>query len=350
MTNRILLLDLLRAIAILLVFLAHTVLSYGAPSYLAPLQLGGSGVDLFFLLSGWLIGSQLFKELEQYGNIEIKRFWVRRWMRTLPAYYAVLIFTITQHFLTKDSFEFPLEHFFFIQNYGFNLHIFTVSWSLCVEEQFYLIIAPTLLFLSKMKKNYRSVLLFIAIILPFFFRELGWHTSDSLYETHVRWDCCIMGIFLAHLKFSYPQKWIQLLKHSGKMALAALVIYLMFYLTRWTTDMLHGHPDKLLLSLIFATWVIWANSKTSHHLFSGHKFILYISTRSYAIYLLHPDALAVVKRFLPQDNFILYMSVAFAISCLGAEVLYRIIEKPFMHLRNNFGFSQSRSYIEKNKI
>jgi peptidoglycan/LPS O-acetylase OafA/YrhL len=72
------------------------VLSYGSPSYLAPLQFGGTGVDLFFLLSGWLIGSQLFTEKQKSSTIDVKRFWIRRWMRTMPAYFVVLLATLAQ--------------------------------------------------------------------------------------------------------------------------------------------------------------------------------------------------------------------------------------------------------------
>ena len=126
--------DLLRAIAITLVILAHSVFSYGAPEHLAPLQFGGTGVDLFFVLSGWLLGGLLFKEAEKNGNIDIKRFWIRRWMRTFPAYYAVLIIQVSQRYLTKDDVDFPWEYFVFVQNYSYPLDFFFFFWSLSVEE------------------------------------------------------------------------------------------------------------------------------------------------------------------------------------------------------------------------
>jgi peptidoglycan/LPS O-acetylase OafA/YrhL len=95
--------DFFRSIAILMVILSHSILSYGAPQYLSPLQLGGTGVDLFFVLSGWLLGGQLFKEINIDGNVSIRKFWIRRWMRTLPAYYAVLMLSVTQRLTTKES-------------------------------------------------------------------------------------------------------------------------------------------------------------------------------------------------------------------------------------------------------
>lgn len=91
-------LDCFSALAIMLVFTGHTILSFGSPAALAPLQFGGTGVDLFFVLSGWLIGNQILIEQNRFGNIDIPRFWIRRWMRTLPAYYTILLLTVFQYY------------------------------------------------------------------------------------------------------------------------------------------------------------------------------------------------------------------------------------------------------------
>lgn len=333
-------LDLLRAIAILMVFTGHTVLSYGSPSVLSPLQFGGTGVDLFFVLSGWLIGEQLFKELSQYGNIEIRRFWIRRWMRTLPAYYAVLGYTIVQNLLMQPDFSIPWNYFFFTQNYNEKLSVFTVSWSLCVEEQFYLVIAPLIVFLAKVSRHKRTLILIILLLLPSLFRELDWYSS--LKETHVRWDCCVMGILLANIKFSYPELWQKLLDLSPKVASCALLIYLSFFYFRWVPNELIDDPSKLGLAFIFATWVIWANNRAIIFSQIPYRIIYYVSTRSYAIYLLHPDALAVAQRLLPTQPFILYYVFAIIVSCVAAEILYRVVEYPIMNMRSKFSFSQSR--------
>ena len=341
MQNRNVSLDLLRAIAILMVFIGHTLLSYGSPSHLSPLQFGGTGVDLFFVLSGWLIGYQLFKELNKFNNIDIKRFWIRRWMRTLPAYYAVLFFTVAQQYLTKANFSFPIEYLFFLQNYDHPINLFTVSWSLCVEEQFYLLIAPLVVLLTKTNRHNRTAILVVLMLLPSLFRELNLY--ESLKETHVRWDCCVMGVLLANICYSYPNFWKKLLSVGPKAALIALIIYLSFYYFRWNPNELISDPSKLLLAFIFGTWILWANA--SHISFNkpSNAIIYYISTRSYAIYLLHPDALAVCKRLLIDQHFSLYIITAFIISCVAAEVLYRCIENPIMNIRSKFSFSNSRT-------
>ncbi len=340
MRNRNILLDVLRALAILMVFTGHTVLSYGSPAALSPLQFGGTGVDLFFVLSGWLIGYQLFSELNKYGNIDVKRFWIRRWMRTLPAYYAVLIFTIIQLTVTKDNFTFPFNYFIFTQNYDYPLSFFTISWSLCVEEQFYLVIAPAIVLLAKVKANTRTSILFFLLFLPSLFRELDWYSSAS--ETHVRWDCCIMGIILANFKSSYSKLWEKALAFAPVAASISLLIYLCFYYFRWNPSEYISDPSKLVLAILFGSWVLWANKHSELTHFWGSSIVMYVSTRSYAIYLLHPDALAVTKRLLPEAHFMVYISFAFILSCLVSEVLYRLIELPGMKLRSKYAFSKSR--------
>lgn len=84
-------LDIMRSVSILLVLLQHIGFYI---SGLAPLRLGGVGVEVFFVLSGFLIGGILFKEIHKGNNLfqTLKSFWIRRWFRILPLYYAVLLF------------------------------------------------------------------------------------------------------------------------------------------------------------------------------------------------------------------------------------------------------------------
>ncbi len=198
-------LDCFRALAIMLVFTAHSILAFGAPAILAPFQFGGTGVDLFFVLSGWLIGNQLLLEKKKFGDIDVPRFWIRRWMRTMPAYYAVLLVTILQLYLTKEDFSFPWPHLFFLQNYLGDLSVFYVSWSLSVEEQFYLFIAPLFVLTLALDKKYQVFVLLTLLVCPSIFRYLELYSSHT--ETHVRLDCCAMGVLLAYLKHYKQHVW-----------------------------------------------------------------------------------------------------------------------------------------------
>ena len=329
--ERIRSMDTLRSIAILMVLLAHTVLGYGAPAGLAPIQLGGMGVDLFFVLSGWLLGGQLFKEMGQ-GRINIRRFWVRRWLRTLPAYYAVLLFTMGQQILTKDDPATPWTFFFFIQNYDYPLPIFSVSWSLAVEEQFYLFIAPLLAFSMYLKNGPRLAVLVFIFLLPSYFRYMGWYGTTA--ETHVRLDGCMMGVILAAIKYQHSGIWRVLLKYSGFMALVATIFCILFFYQRWFPVTWLGDPGFFVRSIMFGAWVVYANSGAFAKWYLYFPGAYYIATRSYAIYLLHPDAIAITNRIPFDMSFPVYMLVVFLLSLFVAELLYRMIEQPFMRLRS----------------
>jgi len=250
--------DFLRAIAILSVMLAHTVLSYGAPESLSMLQFGGTGVDLFFVLSGWLLGGQLFKELNRSQSIDVKRFWIRRWMRTLPAYYAVLCLTIVQLYLTKNNFSFPFAYLFFLQNYDAPLHFFSISWSLCVEEQFYLCVAPLLLFSRKLGKHPTTLLLVLLLIMPEVFRQLEWYGHKN--ETHVRLDGCVMGVMLANLKYNYVRGWQWLTKHITPIFVFSVFYYLFTYYAKTNSALTFLIPGKFILACMFGIWVVFANA------------------------------------------------------------------------------------------
>jgi peptidoglycan/LPS O-acetylase OafA/YrhL len=324
----------------MMVFSGHTILSFGSPSLLAPLQFGGTGVDLFFVLSGWLIGRQLFKEQSRFGNIQLYRFWIRRWMRTLPAYYAVLTLTIIQQYINKPDFDFPWQHLLFLQNYKPDLSLFYVSWSLSVEEQFYLLIAPFALLLFKLPSRSHILLLIVLLLTPSLFRYLDLY--NELRETHVRIDCCAMGVLLAYIRQSKPRLWDILTRSAIKLMIPAVVIYLMAFVSRYNPQWGISDPSKLVLAVIFGIWVIWSETTNIRPNTWFMKVLMHISTRSYAMYLLHVDALAVTHKFLSGQHFILYYFTALCITMISSEVLYRMVELPVMNIRKYFSWSQSR--------
>lgn len=322
--------DSLRSIAILLVLVAHIILGFGAPSSIAPLQLGGIGVDLFFVLSGWLLGGQLFKE-SKTGSINIKTFWFKRWFRTLPAYYTVLFFTYFQQYITKIDPALPLDYLVFLQNYNYPLEIFSVSWSLAVEEQFYLFIAPFLLLIVKLSKRKQFLILLLLLMLPSVFRYLNLYTHYN--ETHVRLDGCVAGVLLAFIKQNFDVVWSKMLFHSRKIFFVSLIIFFYLFIQRYYPVIYLGEPSYFLLACVFSVWVIYANSNLSIMDSFKFPFSYYISTRSYAMYLLHPEAIAITNRFFNIDFFVLYMLFVLILTVALSEILYKFVELPFMRLR-----------------
>lgn len=331
--------DTLRSIAILMVVLAHSVLGFGAPEPLAPLQLGGIGVDLFFVLSGWLLGGQLFREMKN-GKIDIKRFWVRRWMRTLPAYYVILSLTLFQQLVTKDNPSLRWDYFFFLQNYNPPLDIFYVSWSLAVEEHFYLFIAPVLALIAPIPRSWKMLFFMILIFLPSVFRFFELY--DEKFETHVRIDGCVFGVFAAYLYVDFNRFWQLLEKYSGILFAISVLAFLMFFVQRWFPMDWISDPSILALAFVFVIWVIFANSSDGRK--NGFYFpgAYYIATRSYSLYLLHPEAIALINRVPVEFNFVVYLSLVLILSLFLSEFLYRFVELKFMNLRSKFSFSAER--------
>ncbi|MGZ6469403.1 MAG: acyltransferase family protein, partial [Bdellovibrionota bacterium] len=134
-------LDLLRTSAILLVLALHaSQLAPGRPWLLGYVSaFGWAGVDIFFVLSGFLIANQFFSGKKESSSSSVRGFYVKRWLRTLPLYFFVLTFYV----IIKPHLGFPFQgkpwHYaFFLQNYT-GVKDFVPSWSLCIEEQFYLL-------------------------------------------------------------------------------------------------------------------------------------------------------------------------------------------------------------------
>ena len=169
-------LDLLRATAITLVVVSHCTYLFiqdsDNPIVLFIRTLGAVGVDLFFVLSGFLIGGLLLKDIEQKRTdfSSLMMFWKRRWWRTLPNYFLMLLINIGIIFIFfNDVPDAIASYFVFTQNFsGAQSNFFTESWSLSIEEYAYLIL-PFLMFcaLFTFKKHESSVFLWTTLIVIF---------------------------------------------------------------------------------------------------------------------------------------------------------------------------------------
>lgn len=168
-------LDHLRAAAILLVFMYHY-RAFKHPDWIDSIgRFGWTGVDLFFVLSGFLISGQLFQEIKNTGEIGLKTFYIKRFFRIFPAYFFTLFLYFTFPFFREREALSPLWKFVsFTQNYGLNVinrGTFSHAWSLCIEEQFYLILPLLLLILLLIKRfKYLPYLMIVVIGLSFMTR------------------------------------------------------------------------------------------------------------------------------------------------------------------------------------
>ena len=222
-------LDLCRTCAILMVLLSHF-RAFFSPYYkLDFLGINGYlGVELFFVLSGFLIGNIIINDLIE-NNSSLKRFYYRRWFRTLPLYYVMVL-------LLSRIREFNFQSLFFIQNFNERwLEFFPVSWSLCVEEWFYLIIP---LFFKKIVKNKKSFFVFcgsiilvslILRIIYFFKYSLSWDfgTRKVIF---FRMDALVIGVLFAGIKYYYKNIYIYIYSKNSSISSCSCFVSLLIIL------------------------------------------------------------------------------------------------------------------------
>ncbi len=142
--DRVVGLDIARSIAIISVVITHFSRVWWRHLFLPFVLMGFYSVELFFVLSGFLIGGILFRQSKKnpaFAWEDIVHFWTRRWFRTLPNYYlffGVSFASVLLHQVHRDQ---TWRYFFFLQNfYHYHIFMYGISWSLCVEEWAYLIL------------------------------------------------------------------------------------------------------------------------------------------------------------------------------------------------------------------
>ena len=368
-------LDVLRFLAITMVLIEHgRTLLKPLTEKTEILKLGGFwGVELFFVLSGFLIGRILLRLYEPEADFDLKKlysFWKRRWYRTLPNYYIILIINlIIAYSLSSAQLPFSeyIPFFFFFQNmYTEHPRFFGEAWSLAVEECFY-ISFPMLLFLTNkiVGKIISEKRMFVACILIVLFfsnnmRMIVVWGSDPLWDQGIRkivllrLDSILTGVLFAWFNLYYREIFY---RYRYKMFFIALVLLSMsfynYYADKLYIEEQHSFYSKtfyfLLTSTGFALCLPFADSvkKMKKRSFSG-KFITLISIISYSIYLTHYSlVLRILRQFDPLNNniytsiilYLLYLLLSIIISLL----LYKFFEKPFMELRDRLKTKQGNS-------
>lgn len=361
-TNRLHGLDHLRAIAIILVMIFHY--GRGIPDWLDPIRkIGWTGVDLFFVLSGYLIGFQLLKEYKRDYRINVKRFYLKRFFRIIPAYLTVLILYFSVDSFREGSGLPPLWKFLtFTQNFGLDLSTqksFSHAWSLCVEEQFYLLLPITIiLILHRRLKKVAPYLMVGLIGIGILIRIDNWSEfvqpyvdsgSQRLmikgllekvyYPSHNRMDGLITGVLIASI-FNFKTRLYDFVTKYGNMVLLlGLVLFVIAYQVCENlisfNAMIYGLP---LISLAYGFIVMGAISPTCILYKLKSRFTYVIATLSYAIYLTHKQMYHSVKMILKEiDNGFMQQNVfwiCLLCALIGGFILHVLIEKPFMKFRD----------------
>ena len=333
--------DLLRTAAILMVLVYHWFQRWPVrqESVRAFTELGQYGVDLFFVISGWLIGGLYWRELRDHGKVSIRRFLLRRWLRTIPPYLVALFLAWGGVALVRKE-PFDAGYLLFLQNYYQRLPFFLVSWSLCVEEHFYLVLPFALWMLCRIGPRVPRWLP-LAGLIPLGLRlvqpiDLG-AVSFGQYETatHLRFEGLALGVWAAWVAQYDRPLWLRLKQLSRLLAPPAGLLLLALALVGPGGHYRFGYS---LVALVFVVWVVRLADEPAFAL-PGLTPVLSIATWSYSLYLTHTfvewPVLDVLRHRYPGGG-LLYAPVLVLATFVAGAVFHAGVEAPAMRFRDRW--------------
>jgi peptidoglycan/LPS O-acetylase OafA/YrhL len=345
--NRLPGLDLLRAIAIVWVMLFHSWIVGGVGDLFQPLADNGwMGVDLFFVLSGYLIGYPLLQLLSVGAPLQLGEFYRRRAYRILPAFLVVLAIYVWFPAWREAPGMQPVWQFL---SFTMNLLIdyqhnaaFSHAWSLCVEEQFYLLF-PLLAWLMTRRPSIRATVCTGAVVLVVGMLLRGYASRHDLnylqtiyYPTYTRLDGLLAGVMLAAVHAYRPAWWRALQSHANKVLACGLVVTgLAIWLFQDRTGFVASVYGFPVLALGMALLV--AAGAGQHGLGAWRvPGARWLAAASYSLYLSHKLAMHAVAGFIATrpaiHGALAFALYAAAILSLGAMLHYGV-ERPFLRLR-----------------
>jgi peptidoglycan/LPS O-acetylase OafA/YrhL len=325
--------DGLRAIAVVPVILFHLGLGLFSGGFL--------GVDVFFVISGYLITSILYEQIKD-GNFSVLRFYDRRIRRILPPLIitALLTIAITVSFTPSDiknvgqslvaTFTFLSNYFFYLETDYFNpfnqLTPMLHTWSLSVEEQYY-IFAPFLIYFMSKFHVFKYFTVIVLTLISFYFAVSLTNSNATLsfYSIHTRaWEL-LMGTLLALVRkdFScYKPHW-KLSECMSFIGLLALAWSFVFF------DQTTKHPSFMTIIPVVGTMILIFYLSHTQYLvrFISNKILVFTGLLSYSLYLFHNPIFSAIKYHFIDQAFVLKIAslpIVFLLSFLS----YKYVEKP----------------------
>jgi peptidoglycan/LPS O-acetylase OafA/YrhL len=326
------------------------------------------GMDLFFILSGFLIGSILLRSLAKSGTQDLRRFYLRRVLRTFPPYYVVLtVLALALPLTPMQRQHLPFEYAY-LTNFV-SLHrpevIMFWGWSLSLEEQFYLTVPLLFFVLHRLRSDRARIGLLgalwvsaLAVRLFLFYRHAPWKDIDlygALYfRTHTRFDTLVAGILLAFVHQRYGAaigRWLEHPFHRALLALPALAcLWLLLRPSMFGADrvqLVHVFAWGTVTSVMYlcALPLLLHGDGPIHRALSV-PFFRRAATLGYGVYLVHipiidhvivPAAQALHARHV---SMILLWPAALLATMLASfaigYAMHVLIEKPALRVRELF--------------
>jgi peptidoglycan/LPS O-acetylase OafA/YrhL len=335
-------LDVLRSVAILMVLNLHVGEFFSPGVQNLPFVFyGWSGVDLFFVLSGFLIGGQLWKELSRRGDIDVKRFILRRGLRIWPLYYAFIL-AVGGASLARGK---PVTGFLVdalcVSNYFH--HKIAGGWSLSTEEQFY-VLTPVLLYLGSRVIPHRKlialpIIWLLALPLLRWLILRGAPPSEvhrlTYFPFHTHSDGLAAGLIIAWMAVMRPGVFKSKFWSNAGVLVAGVLVGL--FLRRLDQPVFRFSSLAVLYGLVV---LFLLRARTLPGVLNWHGFYV-ISRLSYGMYLNQFHVVDFIPKLTPLVGEGLFgFAICWTLSLIGslaaAYLTFAVVEVPFLALRQQW--------------
>jgi peptidoglycan/LPS O-acetylase OafA/YrhL len=347
--------DVLRGIAVLLVVGSHTIPCPQATSQVLSLVTrvwhrgGWAGVDLFFVISGFLIGSLLLSEWDRYHRINVGRFLLRRTLRLGPTLWLFLSATLVI-FRGRYGQNFELSRIFsdfvFVQNY--HRGVWPHTWSLAVEMHCYIGLTLGYAAVASREKRPGDLLAVLLLFMSVALVCLGWRlwlasrwpdsaTPQFLFPTHLRADAFCAGAFLAYLLHRVPRTIEIARRFRGLFALGGVGLLAPTFIL--PPEDVFVHTRGFTCNFLGAGCLLLAAVGGIAPPKLVSTVVAYIGQKSYSVYLWH---LPFIAYFVPplldslgqRDNWYAYATLCWGGSIVLGVLMAFVSEVPVLWLRN----------------
>ena len=336
--NRILEIQGLRALAALLVVLYHADFVPG----------GFIGVDIFYVISGYLITGLILRQIKESGTLNLKNFYQRRIKRLLPASVLVLIVTAAISYLILPPIEraelgrnvlavgLLVSNYAFAfwetdyQNLGANPSALVHYWSLAVEEQFYLIWPIFILLISRLGLKKIKLAIFSVFVVSLFFSTWQTQTSSILafYSLHTRaWELAA-GALLLFIPKSFSLKFVKNQQVHFYAGLGLITYAIIFF------DSTTPFPGSAALVPVIGTFLLinsMGNWPKAAGDISNHKITQWLGAISYSLYLWHWPVLLLPSIYLDRPLLGIEKTLCVIVTIILAHLTYKFVEQPIRY-------------------
>lgn len=324
----------LRAISVIFVFLFHA-----NPQLF---KFGYMGVDIFFIISGFLITKSIIKHIR---NKELKKYFITRIKRILPSLLNVIFFTqlifliIFSYEKLFDLSKSSMSSLFFLSNiyYLFKSSYFDLvsefrpllhTWSLSVEMQFYIFFPILLILYFRSKTFFKIIFVLIFIFSLMFFLFFYFKNYENFYHYFTLFR---LWEFMIGSAISITNFKLKIYKHSNLIILILITVFVVFGILLSVEDLI------VTFTIVLLTILYLSNDKDISYISKPFNVLHFYGKISYSFYLIHYPAIIFVNFFISSQTLIMYFGI-FIIVTFVSYLNYQFFEKNYKLIKLNFKF------------